>query len=457
MIAEELQVAGVVRRDQHLQKQPAEQRRENLHRQKIARSAARRSQLSRSDLVLLAHRVGGQGVELMSAFGALRKNKDGRPRPAPTRLTRTGHCRTQETQGRFRRIQDCAKDLSLFKCRLSVRQADWGWGIGKMRRREFLTLLGGTAACLPLKVLAQQNAPLVGFLNSASPDTYRFNADSFREGLAKAGFVEGRNIRIEERWARGDYGALPTLAAELVAAGVVAIAATGDVASARAAQGASSTVPVVFTIGGDPVRFGLVKSLNRPGGHVTGILFNQNVLGAKRVELLREIAPNVSRVALLMNPTNANVDIELTDAEAGARKLGLETVTLNARNAREIDTAFEQLLAAKADGIITATDPITLDRREQIVSFANRHKLPIVGFVRQFAAVGALLSYGPSISWMYRQAGDYVAQILKGASPAELPVLQPTQFELVINLKTAQALGLTVPITLQSIANEVIE
>jgi putative ABC transport system substrate-binding protein len=326
-----------------------------------------------------------------------------------------------------------------------------------MRRREFLTLLGGTAACLPLKVLAQQNAPLVGFLNSASPDTYRFNADSFREGLAKAGFVEGRNIRIEERWARGDYGALPTLAAELVAAGVVAIAATGDVASARAAQGASSTVPVVFTIGGDPVRFGLVKSLNRPGGHVTGILFNQNVLGAKRVELLREIAPNVSRVALLMNPTNANVDIELTDAEAGARKLGLETVTLNARNAREIDTAFEQLLAAKADGIITATDPITLDRREQIVSFANRHKLPIVGFVRQFAAVGALLSYGPSISWMYRQAGDYVAQILKGASPAELPVLQPTQFELVINLKTAQALGLTVPITLQSIANEVIE
>jgi putative ABC transport system substrate-binding protein len=326
-----------------------------------------------------------------------------------------------------------------------------------MRRREFLTLLGGTAACLPLKVLAQQNAPLVGFLNSASPDTYRFNADSFREGLAKAGFVEGRNIRIEERWARGDYGALPTLAAELIAAGVVAIAATGDVASARAAQGASSTVPVVFTIGGDPVRFGLVKSLNRPGGHVTGILFNQNVLGAKRVELLREIAPNVSRVALLMNPTNPNVDIERTDAEAGARKLGLETVTLNARNAREIDTSFEQLLAAKADGIITATDPITLDRREQIVSFANRHKLPIVGFVRQFAAVGALLSYGPSISWMYRQAGDYVAQILKGASPAELPVLQPTQFELVINLKTAQALGITVPITLQSIANEVIE
>jgi putative tryptophan/tyrosine transport system substrate-binding protein len=326
-----------------------------------------------------------------------------------------------------------------------------------MKRREFITLLGGAATALPLTALAQQRMPLVGFLNSASPDTYRFNADSFREGLTKAGFVEGRNLRIEERWARSDYDVLPALAAELVAMGVVVIAATGDVASARAAQRASSTVPVVFTIGGDPVRFGLVKSLNRPGGHVTGILFNQNVLGAKRVELLREIAPNVSRVALLMNPTNPNVDVERMDAEAGARKLGLETVTVNARNEREIDTAFEQLLGAKADGIITATDPITLDRREQIVAFANRNKLPVVGFVRQFAAVGGLLSYGPSISWMYRQAGDYVAQILKGANPAELPVLQPTQFELVINLKTANAFGLTVPLTLQAAASEVIE
>jgi len=325
-----------------------------------------------------------------------------------------------------------------------------------VKRREFITLLGGATAW-PLAARAQQQMPLVGFLNSASPDTYRFNADSFREGLAKAGFVEGRNVRIEERWAQGDYEALPALAAELVAMGVVAIAATGDVASARAAQRASSTVPVVFTIGGDPVHFGLVKSLNRPGGNVTGILFNQNVLGAKRVELLREVAPNVSRIALLMNPTNPNVDVERMDADAGARKLGLETVTLNARNAREIDTAFDRLLGAKADGIITATDPIPLDRREQIVAFANRHKLPVVGFVRQFAAVGALLSYGPSISWMYRQAGDYVGQILKGARPTEMPVMQPTKFELVVNLKTAKALGLAVPLTLQASADEVIE
>src|SRR5256714_4972738 len=326
-----------------------------------------------------------------------------------------------------------------------------------MRRREFIIVISGAAAW-PLAGRAEQsNSPLVGFLNSASPDTYRFNADSFREGLTKGGFVEGRNLRIEERWARSDYDALPALAAELVAMDVVAIAATGDVASARAAQRASSTVPVVFTIGGDPVRFGLVKSLNRPGGHVTGILFNQNVLSSKCVELLREIAPNVSRIALLMNPTNPNVDVERMDAEAGARKFGLETVTLNARNAREIDAAFEQLLGANADGIITATDPIPLDRREQIVEFANRHKLPLMGFVRQFAAAGALLSYGPSISWMYRQAGEYVAQILKGASPAELPVLQPTQYELVINLKTAKALGLEVPVALQSTADEVIE
>ena len=247
-----------------------------------------------------------------------------------------------------------------------------------MKRREFIKLLGGAAAtALPsYTALAQQQMPLVGFLNSASPDTYRFNADSFREGLTRAGFIEGRNVRIEEKWARGDYEALPALAAELVAKGVVVIAATGDVASARAAQRASSTVPVVFTIGGDPVRFGLVKSINRPGGNVTGILFNQNVLGAKRVELVREIAPNMSRVALLMNPTNPNVKVEQADAEAGAKKLGLETVTVLATSAQEMNAALEQLLSAKADAFITGTDPILLDRREQIASFAYQHKAP---------------------------------------------------------------------------------
>ena len=329
-----------------------------------------------------------------------------------------------------------------------------------MKRREFITLLSSAAAAWPLTARAQQaqqKMPLVGFLNSASPDTYRFNANSFREGLAKAGFVDGRNVRIEERWARSDYSALPGLAAELVAKGAVAIAATGDVASARAAQSASSTIPVVFTIGGDPVRFGLVKSVNRPGGNVTGVLFNQNVLAGKRVELLKEAAPSVTRVALLINPTNPNVKIEIADAEAGAKKLGLETIALLARNAQELDATFEQLLSAKADGLISGTDPIVLDRREQIVSFAHRHKLPGVYFVRQFADVGGLLSYGPSISWMYRQAGDYVGQILKGANPADMPVLQPTEFELVINLKTARAYGINVPLTLQAAASDVID
>ena len=326
-----------------------------------------------------------------------------------------------------------------------------------MRRREFIAVVGGAAAGLPLAALAQRQMPLVGFLNSASPDTYRFNADSFREGLAKAGFVEGRNVRIEERWARGDYGALPALAAELVAMGVAAIAATGDVASARAAQLASNTVPVVFTIGGDPVRHGLVESINRPGRHVTGILFNPNVLGAKRVELLREIAPDVSRIALLMNPTNPNFKIEEADAEAGAKKLGLETVTLVARNPSEMGTALQQLLSANAQALITASDPILLDRREQIASFALRHKVLAIGFVQQIALAGGLLSYGPSISWMYRQAGDYVGQLLKGSNPAEMPVLQPTLFELVINLKTAKALDLTVPPSLLARADEVIE
>jgi putative tryptophan/tyrosine transport system substrate-binding protein len=327
-----------------------------------------------------------------------------------------------------------------------------------MRRREFLGVLGGAAAAAwPLDVRGQQTLPLVGFLNGASPDTYRFNADSFRAGLAKAGFVEGKNVRIEERWARGNYQALPSLAAELVALGVVAIAATGDVASARAAQSASRSVPVVFTIGADPVRFGLVASLNRPGGHVTGVSLLSSVLGAKRVEILHEVVPKVSRIALLMNPSNPNATAEQEDAQAGAKKMGRETLVLNARNAGEIDTAFEELIRAKADAFITATDPILLDRREQIVSFAARHAIPAVYFVRQFAAAGGLLSYGPSISWMYRQAGEYIGQILKGANPAEMPVMQPTQFEFVLNLKTAKVLDLTIPPTLLSTADEVIE
>ena len=286
--------------------------------------------------------------------------------------------------------------------------------------------------------------PLIGFLNSASPVTYRFNADAFRDGLAQAGFVDGRNVRIEERWANADYNALPVLANELVAKGVVAIAATGDVASARAAQSASGTVPIVFTIGGDPVRFGLVASFNRPGGNITGIAFVPNQLGAKRVQLLHELVPKVARVGLLMNPDNPNVAAEQADLKDGAAKLGLQIVVHNARNAAEIDAAFAELVRAKVDAVIAATDPVMLDRREQIAALAERNALPGDLVHAPARNGGPADEYGPDIGWMYRQAGGYIGQILKGAKPADMPVMQSIRFELVLNLKTARRLGLTV-------------
>ena len=328
-----------------------------------------------------------------------------------------------------------------------------------MRRRDFISVLGCAAAtALPRAARAQtSDAPLVGFLNSASAATYRFNADSFRQGLAEAGFVEGRNVRIEERWATGDYNALPALAAELVKKGVVAIAATGDVASARAVKGATTTIPAVFTIGGDPVRFGLVASYNRPGGNITGIAFVPNQLGAKRVQLLRDLVPGATRIGLLMNPDNPNVAAELADSQAGANRLGLQTVVQNARGAAEIDAAFAEFARAKIDALISATDPVLLDRREQIAALAERHGLPAASFTRPLAAAGLLMSYGPNIRWMYQQAGGYVGQILKGAKPAEMPVMLSTRYELVLNLKTARRLGLKVPRTFLESVDEVIE
>lgn len=326
-----------------------------------------------------------------------------------------------------------------------------------MRRRQFISLLTGVAgASLPLAAFGQRSIPVVGFLNSASSGTYRFNADAFREGLAQAGFVEGRNVRIEERWANGDYPALPRLAADLVSNGVVAIAATGDVASARAAQTASTTVPVVFTIGGDPVRFGLVKSFNAPGGNITGVMFAPNLLGAKRVQLLHDLAPRVTRIALLMNPDNPNAAAEQADAQLGASNLNQQAIVFNARNDAEIDRAFVDLVRSKADAVIAATDPIMLDRREQIASLAQRQLLPAVSFTRPFAEAGGLLSYGPNIGWMYRQAGGYIGQILKGSKPAEMPVIQSSQFELVVNMKTAALLGLTVPPTFLALVDHAI-
>jgi ABC-type uncharacterized transport system substrate-binding protein len=335
-----------------------------------------------------------------------------------------------------------------------------------MRRRDFIAVIGAAVSTLPAKLRAQtalsanpgpSSLPLVGFLNSASPVTYRFNADAFREGLAQAGFVEGSNVRIEERWANGDYNALPALAQELVAKGVAAIAATGDVASARAARNASATVPIVFTIGGDPVRFGLVASFNRPGGNVTGIAFVPNQLGAKRLQLLHAVAPKVVRVGLLMNPDNPNAATEQADLKDGAAKLGLQVVVQNARNAAEIDTAFAELVRARVDAVIAATDPVLLDRREQLAALAERNALPAISFTRQLAMAGLLLSYGPNIGWMYNQAGEYVGRILKGAKPGDMPVMQSVRFELVLNLKTARRLGLAVPPTFLASVDDVIE
>ena len=324
-----------------------------------------------------------------------------------------------------------------------------------VRRRDFIAALG--AAAWSCRALSQGAVPLVGFLNSASPATYRFNADAFREGLAQAGFVDGRNVRIEERWANADYKALPALAAELVAKGAVAIAATGDVVSAQAAKGATSTVPIVFTIGGDPVRFGLVESLARPGGNLTGIAFVPNQLGAKRVQLLRDLSPRIGRVGLVMNPDNLNAGVEQADVGEGAAKLGVQVVTRYARNASEIDTAVAELARVRVDALIAGTDPVMLDRRQQIAALAERNGLPGISFTRQFAAAGLLLSYGPDIGWMYREAGGQIARILKGARPSDIPVMQSVRFELLLNMKTARRLGLAVPPSFLASVDEVVE
>ena len=324
-----------------------------------------------------------------------------------------------------------------------------------MKRRSLLAFFG-TAPLVSGPARAQREMPVVGFLNPVSPDTYAFNAAAFREGLAEAGFVEGRTVRIEYRWAKGDYAQLPALAAELAALKVAAIAATGDIASARAAKAATSTIPIVFTVGADPVGHGLVASLNRPGGNVTGIHLFSSILSGKRVELLTEFAPNSRRIALVMNPDNFAAKAEQQEGIAAARTLNREAFIVNARKPDEIAGALAEALRLKADSYSAASDPLILDRRGEIVAWGQAHGLPGIGFVRQFATSGALMSYGPSITWMYRQAGVYVGAILKGAKPAELPVVQPTGFELVVNLKTAAALGLEPRPALLLSANEVI-
>ncbi len=325
-----------------------------------------------------------------------------------------------------------------------------------MNRRKLLLYLGGVAVVAPLAARAQR-LPAIGFLNSASPDNYAFNAAAFRDGLGEAGYVDGQNVTIEYRWAKGDYDRLPMLATELVNRNVAVIAATGDIASARAAQAATRKIPIVFTVGADPTPFGLVDSLSHPGGNATGITLFSSTLSAKRLELLREIAPNATLIALFMNPDNSNVDADVRAAQEAARALGRQAVVVNARSPSEFDAAFRTAVQQRAGAILLASDPMFLGQRGKLVALAAQYAIPVMYWTREFAVAGGLMSYGSSITWMYHEAGIYVGRILKGAKPADLPVLQPAKFELIITLKTAKALGLTIPQSLLLRADEVIQ
>jgi putative tryptophan/tyrosine transport system substrate-binding protein len=326
-----------------------------------------------------------------------------------------------------------------------------------MKRRRFITLLGCGVAWT-FRAHAQQSppTPVIGFLNSATPELYQFNVAAFKAGLLELGYIDGKNVAIEYRWGRSNYDRMPALAAELVDSRVAVIAATGDVSSARAAQAATSTIPVVFTIGGDPVKFGLVETYSRPGKNITGISLISSAIGAKRLELLHEVAPK-AKIALLMNPDNPNAAAEQKDAQEAARALGHRIVVLNVRNKPDFEPAFDAFVRERAGALFVATDPMLLSQREPLVEFAARQRVPAIYFVREFATAGGLLSYGASIREMYRQAGIYTGRILKGAKPADLPVLQPTIVELVVNLKTAHALNISLPKSLILRANEVIE
>ena len=330
-----------------------------------------------------------------------------------------------------------------------------------MRRREFITLIGGAAYRWPFAARAQQpSMPVIGFLASGSPPLERrsdHNLAAFRTGVEEAGFVEGKDVIIDYKWARGQFDRLPTLASELVARPVDVIFAFGTPIPARAAKAATSTIPIVFAYGGDPVADGLVASLNRPGGNVTGATFITAALAAKRLELLRELVPNADTVGVLVNPKNQLADTQLKDADAASRSLGQPMHIAYASSENEFEAAFTALARQGVRALLLGTDTIFFNRRDQLIALAASHRIPAIYTFREYVRDGGLISYGPIQTETIRQAGLYAGRILKGAKPADLPVLQPTKFELVINLKTATALGLEVPWFLQQRADEVIE
>jgi putative ABC transport system substrate-binding protein len=327
-----------------------------------------------------------------------------------------------------------------------------------MRRREILALVGGAVALPRLAARAQQKAkPVIGYLNSNSLDQTAPLVAAFRAGLKEAGYVEGDNVAIEFRWAEGHYDQLPALAADLVARKVDVIVATTGVPSIRAAKEATASIPIVFDAGADPVALGLVASLAHPGGNITGITFMSTGLTPKRLQLLSELIPQARVIGLLVNPQNPQTEGIVRDAREAARAIGVELQILNAGTDAEIDAAFAALSQSRADGLIAGADPFFNARRERLVALASRGGIPAIYQYREFAVEGGLISYGPNIAAVYRQVGIYAGRILKGEKPADLPVQRPNTFELVINLKTAKALGLTMPQLLLAQADEVIE
>jgi putative ABC transport system substrate-binding protein len=327
-----------------------------------------------------------------------------------------------------------------------------------MNRRDLMALIGG-AATWPVVARAQQSAmPVIGWLDSGSPEALADRMAAFRTGLSVAGFVEGQNVLIEYRWAEGHYDRLPTLAADLVRRRVSVIAAVGGPPQALAAKATNTTIPIVFQVGADPVKLGLVASLNRPGGTVTGVTSLNLEVGPKRLELMHELLPTATSMALIVNPSNpTNTEAEARVLQATARTVGLQLHMLNASTDRDLDMAFATLVEQRVGGLVIGPDTFLQSRTEQIAALATHHAVPTVTPYREFAVTGGLVSYGGDIAESWRQAGIYTGRVLKGEKPADLPVQQVTKVQLVINLKTAKAIGLTVPLSLLTRADEVIE